>query len=379
MKQWLFFADTPLQLYNATLLASSLDRQSAKADLIVYSQFNNSDELIDVYKSLGIFRDVIECPSQHVDTYRGNFLWSVKIALGLKKIDFSQVVRRRYDCFALACPAPANYELLVALRRANKQLSVVMYEDGTGSYNGNVFQQPSYFDVPPIAAPNEFWYTHCLRSLLSLRPFRKVRYDIEALYVKNPSMIQVAPSIPVKKLESRPEAIKKLVKMLMPDMPRIPEKGAVIVLDIPRTNKVSSEEETIDQAIESLIKAGITPLLREHPRSVKRSVWAPRCRDFSQGFWELICQSDPNIEKCTLIGIASTAQLAPLMEANKKPSLLFLYEIAHQNGMEEGIYEQAQAMHRLAEKGYGESKGFVSCPESADEIPATFKQGAHRS
>lgn len=368
MKQWLFFADTPLQLYNATLLASSLDPQEGKADLMVYSQFDTSDKLIDVYQSLGIFRDVIEYPSQHVETYRDNFLWSVKTVLGLKKIDFSQMALRCYDYLALACPTPANFELLIALRKANKRLSVVMYEDGTGSYNGNVFQQPFYFDVPPIAAPNEFWYTHCLRSVLSLQPFSRVRYDAEALYVKNPNMMQVASSIPVKKLEGRPETIKKLAKALMPNMPRIPEKGAVIVLDIPRTSETTPEEKAIDQAIETIVQLGITPLLREHPRSVKKSIWAPKCHDFSQGFWELICQSDPNIEKCTLIGIASTAQLAPLMEASKKPSLLFLYEIAHQNGMEEGIYEQAQAMHRLAEKGYGSEHVKISSPESSKEI-----------
>lgn len=370
MEQWLFFADTPLQLYNATLLASSLDPQEAKADLMVYNQFDNSDKLIGAYKSLGIFQEVIECPNQNIEAYRDNFLWSVKTVLGFKKIDFSQRGIRRYDYLALACPTPANFELLVALRKANKRLSVVMYEDGTGSYNGNVFQQPFYFDVPPIATPNEFWYTHCLRSFLSLRPFGRVRYDIEALYVKNPSMMQVAPSIPVKKLEGRPETIKKLAITLMPDMPRIPEEGAVIILDIPRTSKASPEEKAIDQTIEAIVQLGITPLLREHPRSVKKSIWAPKCHDFSQGFWELICQSDPNIEKCTLIGIASTAQLAPLMEAGKKPSLLFLYEIAHQNGMEEGVYEQAQAMKRLAEKGYGKSKSAIRCPRSADEIPA---------
>ena len=370
MEQWLFFADTPLQLYNATLLASSLDPQEAKADLMVYSQFDNSDKLIDVYKSLGIFREVIECPNQNIEAYRDNFLWSVKTVLGFKKIDFSQRGLRRYDYLALACPTPTNFELLVALRKANKRLSVVMYEDGTGSYNGNVFQQPFYFDVPPIATPNEFGYTHCLRSFLSLRPFGRVRYDIEALYVKNPSMMQVAPSIPVKKLEGRPEAIENLTKTLMPDAPHIPEEGAVIILDIPRTSEVSPEEKTIDQAIESLFRAGITPFLREHPRSIKQSNWAPKCHDFSQGFWELICQSDPNTGRCTLVGIASTAQLAPLMEADKKPSLMFLYEIAHQNGMEESTYKQAKTMHKLAEKGYGKSKSAIRCPRSADEIPA---------
>ena len=55
MDRWLFFADTPLQMYNAALTASALIEQGDHASLLVYDQFAQASNLAIVYEKIGVF------------------------------------------------------------------------------------------------------------------------------------------------------------------------------------------------------------------------------------------------------------------------------------------------------------------------------------
>ena len=63
MDRWLFFADTPLQMYNAALTASALIEQGDHASLLVYDQFAQASDLAIVYEKIGVFDEIEVVPS----------------------------------------------------------------------------------------------------------------------------------------------------------------------------------------------------------------------------------------------------------------------------------------------------------------------------
>lgn len=372
MISWLFYADTPLQIYNATLLASSLKQSSVCIDLIVYDQFSEAKKLIESYKKLNIFDAIYLIEKIEAKEVRDYFIWEICACFGRKTIDFSQYISNSYNNFALACPTFATFELLTFLRKYNPSLNVVFYEDGTGSYNGNVFQQIYYFDKPPTKAVNTEWFVRTIRNIIVLPFFKKFQYSPSTLYLKRPELIQFPASIAVKPLLPSAECINQLLSDSSLNSSDIDSANNIIILDTPRISKygITPETKAIDLAVRIIKKISSNRILfRAHPRSNIAPEWlhTTNCSDCSNGLWELICRTEEIITgESLLVSSSSTAQLSPVIEANKKPYLLFLYKLAFTP--DQSGYSLGEAISRMACQAYLSDKNKILIPNSPKEL-----------
>lgn len=368
MSSWLFFADTPLQAYNAYLMASSFDSSSTRCDLLIYGQFKNADKAFETYQETGVFNDIVLCPPSETKTFKALFAWQLFAPYGSRKLEAKLLDKRQYSHFALACPTPASMEAYSRLQRQNPFLKTVFYEDGTGTYNGEVFLQPFLFDKPPSTQLKcHFSYIRIIQKILSALPSKQQRalYHPTALYVKQPSLLQYAPDIPVRRLECNLKAAAKLSD-LMNDT-HLFQKSAepsLIFLDPLRNELEHLGSKTIDDLIESSLAAGLSCHIRQHPRTTQPSPYLSSCTNISGGLWELKCRTH-QLSESTLISIASTAMLAPLFETGQKPYLIFLFDIALDHRSRE--YDLCKKTLNLAKAGYGDSQDRIYVPQSKQE------------
>lgn len=376
----LLFADTPLQLYNSFLLTVS--RIIGDVDLLIYAQFRDAKKLAQIYSELDVFDSVFFISPVKTESYTQTFLWQLKATSGKNKLDLSKISSIRYDCFGLACPTPATMEVLLCLKRRNKELTTFFYEDGTGTYNGNVFKQPFYFEKPPSLKLESVNYINLLRRFTSF--FKKVpfHYNPSAIYVKQPSLVTFTSNIPYKKIPINKEKTQKLESLLPSPKSKI-EKAAFLIFDVPRGKTENFGANTVDTIICNCLKTisesqnnSEICYLREHPRSTERSPYANACVDFSGGLWELICQNT-DFTQCLLVSIGSTAQLAPYIESGTKPPLLLLYRIAFQESDQH--YQLGEEVLRLAEKAYGDRfEDLVRAPDTINEALNIIKKYSNK-
>ena len=329
MDRWLFFADTPLQMYNAALTASALIEQGDHASLLVYDQFAQASDLAIVYEKIGVFDEIEVVPHHLIHEYRQQLIWQIGSRFGKKNLAIRMILDSSYDHLAIACPTPATFEVFQRLLARNKKLRVSFYEDGTGSYNGAVFKTVYSFDEPPLIDENEPPRIHQLRAIINTLRLKRFLYRPERLFLKNPSLL--APGIDISTCQINPEqnVLDKLEAAFAKEPLSLPPAKNIIVLDTARYQEPNPETEAIDHLLEQIIELEISPFLRKHPRSVTDSVYTNSCQDLSGGFWELFCHKEAAIlSDDLLISIGSTAQLSPIIEGNAKPFLMFLYKLA---------------------------------------------------
>lgn len=323
----LFFADTPLQLYNAYLFASS-KKNTYKSSILVYSQFHDAKTISNAYKDTGVFDQLYIVKPRKVASYKQSFIWQLSAIHGHQSLNLSKLSDTHFDLFALACPSPATMEVYISLKKINPRISTFFYEDGTGTYNGNVFKQPFYFEIPPEESLNSVGYINLLRKLSSAikAPWR---YCPTAIYIKKPPLLTYQPNIPCKQISADNTAINKLAPALFKGHSYSFENAKFLIFDVPRSETEGFGANTIDNILAECTKNTECHAcyLRRHPRSTEKSPFFNKCIDFSEGLWELMCHNN-NITNCLLVGIASTAQLAPYIEAGIKPPLLLLHRVA---------------------------------------------------
>lgn len=328
MTRVLFFVDTPLQFYNAYLLASST-YSTYRPSLVVYAQFSNAQSITAIYKKTGLFENVYTIKPKRSISYKQNFLWQLSAIGGHFSLNLSCIAKEKYDIFALACPTPATMEVFLTLKKCNPFLKVAFYEDGTGTYNGNVFKQPFYFEKAPAENLDSINYINLIRKFTSVSKKAPWSYQPSAIYVKRPSLLTYQPNIPCRRIIPNINAVERLSSLLLdPNVPPF-QNAKFLVFDVPRGKTESFGASTIDIILDECTNntSKRDCYLREHPRSSERSTFATNCVDFSKGLWELMCQNS-HISNCLLVGVASTAQLAPYIETGEKPPLLLLHQIA---------------------------------------------------
>ena len=331
MIRWLFFADTPLQLYNSYLIASDISKNGEVADVLVYGQFSDAKSLASVYAQTNRFSTIYICEPQSCVDFKDLFLWQLSVCVGKNRLHLQGLPENSYDYYAIACPTPATFDILRTLRKKNPNVKTVFYEDGTGAYNGNIFRQPFYFDKPPDKSLRAVTYVRIIQSLFSIFPNKKILYSPSKLCLKRPELLQYQLTIPCAKIPIDPEAIQSLKRVLPPVNNVLPKKQKIIFLDVPRTARENTGANIIDHMIEIAQQLNTPCLLRTHPRSTFASSYSEKCIDFSTGSWELICQT-PNIDNAILISVGSSAQLAPFIETGKKPFLVFLHRLVFKRG-----------------------------------------------
>lgn len=205
----------------------------------------------------------------------------------------------------------------VNLVAVNPNARVILLEDGAGSYFG---------DFRHIEMP----FTYKLLNKITKKGALSVKVDIEYLYKKElligkttyntltmPNINNEVFSILAKIFDFNDQndyINKKIVFLTQP------------LKDIKKLNRFYNE----NQIYELLNKYSDKVIVRVHPRQEKVNTFLDL--DNSNEMWELLCYKHINKDK-VLIGIFSSAQLTPKLIYNNEPKLIFLNEIALENGI----------------------------------------------
>lgn len=322
--RWLFYADTPLQLYLSARIALTELSAGDEAEVMVCEQFPHAYKQADCLVKEGIFDKAHFC--KPFGSRKRSFKAQAKSFLGMTDFDPRTITHERFDRLAVSIFLDITMSLAVGLRKANPDLEVILYEDGTGAYDGEAFQSSVYLgDLPEGILPRNR-RAKMTRSLSKLMPIKPNVFTPSLLLLREPEAFPFKTPFPVRRIESTPEAIKKITRCF-DGKPSPILKPGIIFLDSPRTPLEHIQDHS---AFDALIKychdQGFVCQLREHPRTQERSIYADLCEDCTGGLWESLC-CQAAVTESVLVSAGSTAQLTPFLETGKKPPLLFVYQL----------------------------------------------------
>ena len=362
----LFFCDTPLQVYYAALIVFS-SQQECLADLVICRQFNNAEKLEKrIYKS-NIFQHVY-----HVSPANPKDLNAVQLKMFLgrsvKQYEIGEGVH--YDEFFLSYPTYINTCIYINARKQNPNLQVCFYDDGIGSYSGEVFRNAAYLGEIPDGVRKPSFRVMLYRAFFGNLPIKN-RYKIKKMYVRCPRLVAFDPKFPIYPICSADDATAKLVQVFNISKQRIPSHAALILDTARGQDNLGAADEVIDTIIAFVLHLKRVCILRRHPRASLLSKYHAECLDYSMGLWELIC-TDNSFEETILIGVGSTAQLSPAIESNKYPTLIFLYKLCVEKDSAEFV--RFSYVEKMAQELYGANSAKVFSPGSIREAEDIIKE-----
>lgn len=322
--RWLFYADTPLQIYLSSRIALTELSDADAAEIMICDQFPNAQRIAEQLVRDGVFTKAHHCKPigsrpRSLKAQLGNFF-------GMSSFEPPCIIHERFDRLALSIFLDKTMDLITGLRRFNPELEVVLYEDGTGSYDGQAFLSSCYLGEMPEGLEQTGLRAKANRVLSKLSPFKLNASTPCVFYLRDPNAFPFRSPFPLKKIQNSSATIERIAKAFDDGKAFRLEKG-VIFLDPPRTSLEHIKDFTaFDGLIERCNERGCACMLREHPRTAEPSPCSSLCMDCSGGLWELACNQDA-IHESVLVAPGSTAQLTPCLESGAKPPLLFIHRL----------------------------------------------------
>lgn len=373
MGRWLLFADTPLQVYNSIKLRFGNIPKDDVVDLVVLDQFSAAREYVEKLRVLnGAFVSCKVIPNGFAaSTSMDARKRLLKSYLGVRSNRFQSFLEPvDYTYFGFACPTYMTFEIYSCLREQNMNIRAVLYEDGTGSYNGNIFRRLAYLDALPEGAPANRKEVELLKRLLSLLPKSKTRYSLKEMFVNKPDLLRYKPPVNSSSMVKTKRASDLSNDVFGPCLPE-PIKGSVVVLDVLRVgDETTMGADAIDQLVLAASSRAKKIYFRAHPRSTSVSKYYNLCEDYSGGLWELSCCQITH-EDFVLIGMGSSAQLSPYLEAGLMPYLVFLHRMYFEEGSPDYVAREQTML--MASKTYGSNSERIFAPSSLDEAVALVR------
>jgi hypothetical protein len=199
------------------------------------------------------------------------------------------------------------------------------------------------------------------------------------MFVKRPDALAYSTHIPVLPIPTDIRERHCIESAFSPlgETPAITAPG-VIVLDSPRNTIDTNDHASavIDTLLQRLSCEGTPTYFRPHPRSQNMDpITNTEVIQLGAGFWELACH-EKAIGESVLIGISSTAQLSPVLEANSKPILILLHRICMEEG--EPDYATAESIFIIAKRLYGDLNMRVHAPATLDAVFTILKNSGFR-
>lgn len=371
-KRILFYADRPQQVFNATCLAAQLRESGCRSDLLVANCFPDAPTMSALLDGGDFFENIALC--EQIIDYSGSLksrAAELEVYLGFRRMMLPGWVEYgNYNAFCIACPCPETFNIIRVLRHQSL-LECILYEEGTGSYNGNVYRRFSYLGPVPSGVNSPSGIQRCCSLLMRLALGVRDFYAVDSLYIKHPDFLEYEPCFDVRRLCCSDEVI-SLFASCGPLVPRnlLLDGRRIVVLD---EYRVSAEATGSALAVDSLMKRltdeGIAFGVRRHPASKEPPSHDIEASDCSGGLWELACHRE-DFSQSMLVGICSSAQLAPFLEGGQKPAVMFLYRMCADNAPDtlslfDGICRQ------LYDAYGGDSQIYV--PSTEDEAIAMIK------
>lgn len=349
----LFIVDTPYQLFNVVNIVVH-EKYDIKPDLIIVNQFRNADILLNKVGETKLFNKIFfvskNAFSSTVDKIR---YWTLRfirpkyiIKRQFSEEDYSPFIKTKYsDIFCSVMT-----DLAVAVKQINKKASIYLFDDGIGSYYGNIIH-------------NREWKYYLLSFITHSGEHI---FKPECLLLNNVS------------------AASDTVPFIIRPLPQIDEKSINILNSLFDYDDTFYEQKIVllstpddtDQSLDSFFQTITRFLLpysekvvvRLHPREEKRTAYVQFRIDEPKTLWELmICNS--NIDEKILIGLGTTALFAPKIIFDKEPTLVFLNNLCNLKMMNDN--QMIDQICKLKESYLNKEKVFI--PNSLDEFENIIK------
>lgn len=350
--------DTPLQVLNSIRFAKC-NINNFKADIYIYHQFKDADKVSKGLEDIGIFNHVY-----NVLPYKKcSGFWSK--LLTLSRLCFPTIYLKKY--VQEKCSSRANYRYLVVsfqspfttnLHRCYADAKVVLLEDGTGTYFGDIMKD----------------YSSKLFSRLDML-FANTSLQMHPVvgYLSNPSLLNTDVEYPIKSLVNlHDKKVEKIIEEVFSyEANNLYMKSKMIYLTQPLEEKKGFNKNNCKEIEQILFKNYREKLLvRVHPRQ-KQNEYVDFQVDTCANLWELECMkhlSDTHV----LIGAFSTAQLMPKILADKEPYIIFIYKLLFED-TSENEWKNIQQLINTFKDMYRE-KNKIWIPQNIKELEQILEE-----
>lgn len=306
---------TPYQTLNALNLVYHFLNHEDKVDLYYRKYDSISNDILNKIEKYNLFTNIYKYnlkSKQNFFSYILNdLLQAMAPSLFISSIVYEKwsIKNKDYDYVSIT----SGTELEVALTRVFPKANTIAYDDGLGSYIGDILHDQKL---------------HIIWRVLG-RNTKKISPKI--LYVNNKNFCESKLTNDIRSLKNINDVSIEYKKMIL-DIFNFDEamcnkylKKKIIYLTQPMEELEYRFKNSIKE-IEKILNLYKTKgIIRKHPRDKTKSESA-FVLDTSETLWELICNSLITNDHI-LISVCSTTQIIPKILFNKEPWLIFTYKI----------------------------------------------------
>ncbi|RGR73078.1 hypothetical protein DWY25_10990 [Holdemania filiformis] len=345
---------TPYQTLNAINLLCNHLSESDEIDLYFRNFTEETNAILSKIREYNIVINIFEYNLKNknkIISYLFNdFLQASFPALFIRSIVKDKWVKsnKNYDYITIT----SGTELEVALTRVFKNAKTIAYDDGLGSYTGDIV------------------HDHKLNLIWRILGRTTKNISPEVLYVNNKEFCECSLSLRKEKLIRINEANENYQNMISDIFNYKKEHGdkynkkKFVYLTQPLEElfvKPTECKKSIENCLNNFYDKGI---IRLHPRDCAESFSMFEI-DASSTLWELICNmaiTDDHV----LISSCSTAQLIPKLMYGKEPWIIFTYKLF--NPKDKTVIDKRFKPIVDKIKRVYQNKGKIIIPESEAEL-----------
>lgn len=307
-----FIVWTPLHLFNALqyILSNNL---IGKCDLYYVSQSSSMEEYYINARRIRVFRKIYYTNIERVR--KNQKVWeSVGVLISpkvyIRHIFGQNAVNNRYAEVFLSVPTRLNDAIIWS----NSYDDVVGYDDGIGSYIGNLYS---------IDLGRKYSLT---RKIL-----RREEYQISMSFINSPNLRTGADDgVKYKRLLKRKltEKERKSIREVFGYRNSTFEKYVYLnqpIQELSKDRDITQVERQVVRALKDIIGNEIR--IRMHPRTNDTRIYSGMIVDTDSNMWELKCSEGSIGDSSVLISSFSTAQFSPKFLFDKEPYVIFTYKL----------------------------------------------------
>ena len=341
---------TPWQIMEAiNIVVNNVEECKGQMDMFMLANFDNAKELLSKLKSEEIFNHIFFCPKLDLNKEPSTIVKLKRLFFprcGFKdyNVDYKYIRENYYEKIFITSDCLIGR----AIKSENKNGIVYLYDDGVGTYVGN------------ILTSNKSKVYEAIVKRFCIGPYL---YQIKKVYVNCKMLCKNLISnnveeLPKLKPESKTVQIAKRVFQFSGDSMLPAYRFIILEQPLERTKGYNGN------SLEILYKGQDSELflVRKHPRK-KLSIKEEVKNDTTNNMWELECIFNVS-EEHVLIAHCSTAQLTPKTVAGKEPYIIFAYYLFFEKDSKE--VEQCEEMVRSFTEIY-KRKDKIFVPRNLEE------------
>ncbi len=317
--RYLYYCNSTYQLINILNLHwnrkyhnfEEIDNYSA--DLIMLNAYDDAYDIFNILKENHIFDDIKIV--NRVKT-KGKF-HTLKVIKGIvfpssflsKEYNLSNI-KNKYDYIV----TPKFNRLIAAIWQVNKNTKLQIYEDGVGTYIGDL----CYGFLPKT-------YKLIYRLFNNNRSFD----DIDTMYLNNIDLYSNNIKLNLKQMPlMNKDFIDELLKLFKNYS--IPEKNDQTIYYLSQIMFENTSKNNVDRILNVLYKYNEDVIFFPHPRNPVKTDYQ-FCKGIEGQIWELKILNTKKVDDICLIASHSTACFTPFLLYRKKPYVIFYYNMIDDN------------------------------------------------